>query len=65
MRIYKTVGKNSTDKSVAWSSSKDDAATNRRALTDAGFKRTEVKTVAVDFKSTKPGILEMLNEHAN
>lgn len=64
MRIYKTTGKNSTDRAVAWSSSKDDAATDRRAMTDAGFKRAEIDTKEIDFIPTKVGTLEMLNENA-
>jgi hypothetical protein len=65
MRIYKTIGKNSTKRHVAWSGSKDDAATNRRSMTNAGFKRAEIKTEEIDFVPTKTGTLEMLNENCN
>ena len=71
MKLYKTftIGAQHNDTAiqvVRWAGSGAVASKDRTSLAETyGLKRTQVKTVGVEFKQDKGGILEVLNTHAN
>ena len=67
MRIYKVAGFNEStgQMTTKWSSNKDDAASDRQEMRSEGVKNKDIRTHAIDFKPTKAGFLDMLNDYAN
>lgn len=62
MKLYKitTEGRNQT----VWAGSQTESAKARKELTEAGVKRSEIKTTEYDVPTNKDGLLKWLNENA-
>lgn len=68
MNVYKVTGKNNSgseapDTETRWAGSQTEAAKARKALGEAGFKRSEIETHTVEIPTNKDGLLEWLNKN--